>query len=554
MSNLIVNKISIVDYENKVANTFDFSPKANLIISKSNGQGKSSLVKSIYYGLGADLKSFPNGWEPEKFIYQLEVTIGEQDYKIKRQNKIISIRGEKESVIFKNRKEYSKWLQEKLEMSLELVTRNSELSIAYCGAILSPFYIDQDKGWSGSLYKDTFEGLGQYNATVFPRDVVDYYLNLSSSELNIKKSHNEKLKNKNKFLQGKIEQIQAVYNTYEEQNQVNASYPIDIKELQLEMEQYLRETDEISERIQKITKEIEKNKLKLDILKQDKEEISNLLNDTDERFNEIEYECSYCHSILTREQSLTRLELEDNRITIISKKEELTVKIKQAEETLQSSQRQVDSLKEKIDLYHKRVKEIRSVTDIESYISQSVLSELNSLRVQEALQKDILDKEMKQVSADIRKLQRILKENTESIQGEFEQLKNKLSNLIGSNGLADRKFRDYKKMTGGGTNLNKDLLALYLTYMNLIIDRTKFKLPLAIDSFVKNETDSDSLLKMFEAINSSFLTLDSQTFFSVIEENLVYLDKSTNQIQIESPLLRKEYYSRVVSEIIEFEK
>ncbi len=102
------------------------------------------------------------------------------------------------------------------------------------------------------------------------------------------------------------------------------------------MEQYLRETDEISERIQKITKEIEKNKLKLDILKQDKEEISNLLNDTDERFNEIEYECSYCHSILTREQSLTRLELEDNRITIISKKEETTVKIKQAEETLQS--------------------------------------------------------------------------------------------------------------------------------------------------------------------------------------------------------------------------
>ncbi|WP_235585754.1 hypothetical protein [Lactococcus lactis] len=133
-------------------------------------------------------------------------------------------------------------------------------------------------------------------------------------------------------------------------------------------------------------------------------------------------------------------------------------------------------------------------------------------------------------------------------------MKNELSNLIGSNGLIDRKFRDYKKLTGGGTNLNKDLLALYLIYMNLITGRTKFKFPFAIDSFVKNETDSDSLLKMFEAINSRFLTLDSQTFFSVIEENLVYLDKSTNQIQIESPLLRKEYYSRVASEIIGFEK
>ncbi|MGS2917640.1 hypothetical protein V5N33_04825 [Staphylococcus aureus] len=40
-----------------------------------------------------------------------------------------------------------------------------------------------------------------------------------------------------------------------------------------------------------------------------------------------------------------------------------------------------------------------------------------------------------------------------------------------------------------------------------------FGLPFAIDSFVKNETDSIALEKMFGAIDKYFLTLNNQTFF-----------------------------------------
>ena len=61
MNKLIINEIIIVDYENKKANCFSFSDKSNLIVSSKNGQGKSSLVKSIYYALGASLKAFPKG-------------------------------------------------------------------------------------------------------------------------------------------------------------------------------------------------------------------------------------------------------------------------------------------------------------------------------------------------------------------------------------------------------------------------------------------------------------------------------------------------------------
>lgn len=49
--------------------------------------------------------------------------------------------------------------------------------------------------------------------------------------------------------------------------------------------------------------------------------------------------------------------------------------------------------------------------------------------------------------------------------------------------------------------------------MNLLDSMEDFGLPFAIDSFVKNETDSIALEKMFGAIDKYFLTLNNQTFF-----------------------------------------
>ena len=42
MSKLTINSITIVDYENQLANKFEFGPDSNLITSEDNGVGKSS--------------------------------------------------------------------------------------------------------------------------------------------------------------------------------------------------------------------------------------------------------------------------------------------------------------------------------------------------------------------------------------------------------------------------------------------------------------------------------------------------------------------------------
>ena len=553
MNQLIINKISIVDYENKKANSFEFNEGPNLIISEQNGQGKSSLVKSIYYGLGCQLTSFPKGWKPQKYIIQLYVLINGESYIIKRHTKVISIKSSEASFIFKNFRDYSEWLQIKLGMSLKLTSKAQyEPKYVYVDALMSPFYVDQDKGWNGTLYKETFDGLGQYPASVFPKDLIDYYLGISNEELNNKKSQKEDFSIKSRSLSQKISQIEAVYNSYQEQNEIVESLPKDVKELKIEIDYYIKKTNEISLEIQKVTKGIEKTKLELDIHRQDKNELELLLQDTSNRFEDIKYECSYCHSHLTREQSLTRLELEDNRLAINSLKESLVQRISQLEESLIDKQSKLYELSDKVAAYQRKIDEIKEIKDIENYISQSVLVELGKLARKESIAKEILDKEIDQLNNDIRDLQSELRHHINSLEGDYEDLKNNLSSLLESNGLSDRRFRDYKKLKGSGTNLNKDLLAIYLIYMNLIANNSEFKIPFAIDSFVKNEIDTISQERMFKAIGSYFLTLKTQTFFSVIRENLYKIDGDYCKIRVESPLLKEDRYEEISREIIEF--
>lgn len=59
----------------------------------------------------------------------------------------------------------------------------------------------------------------------------------------------------------------------------------------------------------------------------------------------------------------------------------------------------------------------------------------------------------------------------------------------------DDSFRNFDKLKGSGINLNKDLLVIFLVYMNLVDSKSITSLPFAIDSFVKNETDKKVLKK-----------------------------------------------------------
>lgn len=551
MSKMTIKSLLIVDYENEKANKFVFSDSANLIVSSTNGEGKSSLVKSIYYALGANLKSFPKGWNADNFIFQLEVFIDGNEFLIKRHNKVISVLDNNEVKLFENFAEYYLWFQEKLKMRLELVNKSSDkASLASVEALFSPMYIDQDKAWDGKLFKDSFESLGRYKSNDFPKNVFDYYLGISDSQIVDKESKKNEYLRQLELVNGRINQVQSVYKTYRTKNKITETVPKDFKDLQKELDFYITETDKFSIKITDKTGELSKEKIKLDILNQDLEELKKLSSKIKERFSEIRHECVYCHSILTRQQSLTRLELEDNELAIKSRIDSISQQIMKSKRIVQEKEEAIKHLQEQFNQYHERLTELRQLSDIDEYVNQNVLSELKKLEIQETLEKSNLDKLIGDITKEIRMLKKELNQRAKTIEGEYEALKNELSILIGSTGITDKKFRNFDKLEGSGTNLNKDLLVIFLVYMNLVDSKSITSLPFAIDSFVKNETDKKVLKKMFDAINAKFLSLKSQTFFSIIRDNLKYVDSKVNQVNIESPLLKSEYYSDLSKEII----
>ncbi|HFU4464877.1 TPA: endonuclease [Streptococcus suis] len=551
MSKMIIKSLLIADYENEKANKFEFSDSANLIVSGTNGEGKSSLVKSIYYALGANLKSFPKGWHAEDFIFQLEILIDRNRFLIKRQNRVISVLDNKEIKRFENFAEYSEWFQEKLGMKLELVSKNRDkASLASIEALLSPLYIDQDKGWDGKLFKDSFEGLGRYESNIFPKSIFDYYLGISNSQIIDKEIEKNKYTRQLELVTGKINQIQSVYTTYQTQNNITETVPKDFEDFKKELDFYITETNKFSIEITKKTGELSKEKINLDILLQDLEELKKLSSKTKERYSKIKYECVYCHSILTRQQSLTRLELEDNELAIKSRIDIVSQQIIKSKRKVQEKEEVIEQLQGQFNQYHERLSELKKVADIDEYVNQNVLSELKKLEIQESLEKSNLDKSIGDIKKEVSRLKKELNERAKIIEGEYEALKNELSNLIGSTGVTDKKFRNFDKLRGGGTNLNKDLLVIFLVYMNLLDSKSSVSLPFAIDSFIKNETDEKVLKKMFFAINTKFLSLKCQTFFSVIKDNLKYIDSKVSQVVIESPLLKSECYDRLSKEVI----
>ncbi|MCC9962231.1 endonuclease, partial [Streptococcus agalactiae] len=109
------------------------------------------------------------------------------------------------------------------------------------------------------------------------------------------------------------------------------------------------------------------------------------------RFSNIKHECVYCHSILTREQSLTRLELADNELAINVRMDEISQQIDKSERKVQEKEGAIERLEEQFYQYHERLAELKQLSNIEEYVNQNVLSELKKLEIQENLEKTKLD-------------------------------------------------------------------------------------------------------------------------------------------------------------------
>lgn len=539
---MIINSIVIYDYIDKKINKFDFKPYTNIIVSESNTIGKSSLIKSIYHCLGYNIKAWPRYWDKNNMVFQLMVTNGDRKHLITRHKNLFYI-DDKEIL---SEKDYSIWLQNFLNIFIKIKDKKSKkLSDVYASEILLPFYVDQDKSWNGFIYSKSSDSFARYNNTV--KNIFDFYFKMANKkliELEIKKSGFETEINDN---QKKIEALSLL----EKEHKVflNPSNVMKIEDSnqqdEYQIDKYLKLINEFNKSVVVIDNSIIELETEINNLSREISEFNKLKDSYKDRFDEIKYSCIHCNSKLTQEQSLTRFKIRNNLYEIIQQIDINKQQIKKYEKEKEKKVEERQILLNKVSETEKEIQNNKEYTEINSYIEDRVNREItnNYITVEQELVNQIYIKSnsITEINKDISKERKNGYKKRLEIKKKYEELINEYERYFNDIKLDDILFYSFKEVTGSGIDTNKKMLALYTLYSNLIDEYSIYKLPFAMDSFIKNETAAELKEQMFGFLSKYYLSIKGQVFFSMIKENIKFLDQNAeyNFINIDKPILKE---------------
>lgn len=551
---MIVSSFILLDFENKVGRKFKFDNGTNLIVSKKNSQGKSTLLKSLYFTLGFDIKQFPTQWDINIMVFQVEVIIKEIKYIITRHKNTFRTSDSNGAM---NVREYSDWLLDKLQMNMKLPNiRTNSLFNAYSSAVLLPFYIDQDDSWSGGLYKGVSPTLNQYKN--IPVDVFKYYFSLSDDYILELTNEKNEYQKQIKIIESMISNLTLIV---EEFNEKNKKEPIIQKinksNFKDEINKYLEILNDFNHKatsfkMKLLIKQEQVNKKKLELV-----ELEKLLKMNKKRVKSIEYECTNCHSILTTEQSLTRFDLSSNYFELSLYRDEVKKEVLSLEENLKKIKNEQINIEKTIDELLTKIEKSRELMSINSYIEINSKIEAekelsDTINIKKIKLVDLKETE-KNITKEINELKTEKKVQSDALKTKYNELVFKMQQQICDIQLTELEFLKFNKISGSGINNNKKYLAYYLIYFSLLKNFSMYSIPFCMDSFIKNEITGESAKEMFGAIEKYLFDVNFQSFFSIVSDNLVHFKylKNYNVINLdEKLLLDKKYYEELSKQII----
>lgn len=546
---MIIKKIIIIDSNYQEANTFEFSPKANIITAKKNTQGKSCLLKSIYYAFGLDIKTFKEDWQPTKKMFKIFYEHNGKEGSILRFKDRIWIDDNPDSL---DLKEYSKWLSELLNLKIKLPLKNTDdYDEVYPSAYILPFYVDQDNSWSGIIYKNVVNELGAYNSDYIPKSMFEYIFKISNEEILQLEEEQNQLNNEKSSLIIRKNSIQELKDHF-----ISDVEPIvfDEEEAKEYIKKYLYYSQRIIEKIQVKQNTIYDLEIKLDKLKLELMEIEEIINCIDTEYDEIKTRCKYCHSELTINQSIQRLKLSNNKYDLGLKKEQLKRNIAKVEEKITNLLDEKSGLEEDY-LSLLQIAEIRQKEySLNEYIENKAksMTRNNYYKIEDKLNLDIshLEDDIKNIQMAINEKRKAQKSLQESITGSFEGLKTKLNAKFPTVNMTTHSFLEFKGIKNSGATKNAEYFMLYIIYLKLLIEYAIIKIPIGLDSVIKDEVDENNKNNFYKIIEKYILQSDEQSFVVMLDDKISTLENPTdyNYISLEKPILKKEKYDELNDE------
>ncbi|MDT8902028.1 hypothetical protein [Anaeroselena agilis] len=529
MKRLILKKLVVISQKNEEARIIEFDNKLNIITGQDpdpdkvtiNRTGKSLLIKSIYYSLGAKLSKYTTNWDNLKIATMLNFVYDGKTYVIYRNKDKFVMHYDSKLSFFSNISELRESLIDLFNFKIRMPIKKDDEAVvyAYPGAIFMPFYIDQDKGWSGSWdsFSDIFSGNWKQEVLLYHMGVRTprYYDLLDEKvELEIKQKENKRQENTLNIITKKhIEK----YSNYLDINIDLDAFAEEMAGLTYELNVQMNKRNEIKEELVSCFNQMRE----IEELHAIAEKVYNeLIKDVDYIENEISEDFIICPICGTPHENSIH-----NRFNIYSEIEECEDTIQRYFEDRNKIEKQVKKLTDElksVEDYVSKINEIlerkrEKVTFREVVVaegSKSILSELNDeltiIKNNYIVAQKRLNEIRKEQTAITKEGKIIIDTYLEKVKMYFDAL-----NVTDISEADLKKFK--KSFDSGGNDLPCAILAQVFAIYNVSIKFSRtVSAPIVLDAIFQQEPAIEKINTIWDFVLNN-QPVDSQLIISTTE-------------------------------------
>lgn len=556
MKNLYISEILLLSQKEKKARKAQFHPNRTLIHGK-NHTGKSSLIKSIYWALGAE-PLFNQKFKNTNVSALLKFEVDGVKYSILRDGKLFGFYDRNGDLIEKFTsvtKELAPFLGKLFDFHPLFQNKSSEFIVPPPAYLFLPYYIDQDSSWSKSW--DSFKNLQQIKD--YRNSSIYYHSGIRPNEYYSTKKEIQE------FIQiiaatDKEQKLTSKILSEVKDKLAQTSFNIDVESFKDEVAELLTESQSLLAK-----EEVLKNKLhdlyhlqasfqaQINIVKQAILESNKDLKFATEDLPEIigcptcgaEYENSFAERF-----EIARDERKSKDLLIELNKDVQSVKaqIEKEKESLSTITAEVSRINEileekKGDLKLKDIIDNAGKNQVKSIFLER-RSELNDILITNAREKEQLERKLKAFESKERKSEII------------EFYTSRMSSFLKKLDIHSLTTDDYKGITTKiesketGSSRPRALIAYYFTFFHLMKKYSSSTYcPLIIDSPNQQDQDVEHIDKIMEFINNNQPD-GSQMILGLAETYGEDFDCKVIELKEKYSLLQKSEFEEVADEMV----
>jgi len=500
--------ILITDVQEETAIKKTFVKGINIVTSKENHVGKSSLLKSLYYTLGTEIQ-FDHTWGKSSKLFIVSLLVDDVNFYVSRYNDRYCILDEKLNIITitdKVARELSPVLSKIFGFEIYLPEKTNGKSVLAPPAFtFLPYYIDQDKGWGNEPFA-SFLRLDQFNKAK-RLDSLYYHFDVYNKATIEKRSTIDKNKETIRSIMDGYEEQKNTLSILEEQSAyVHPAESSDVLERSLELsksalEFHVKNLSKLREELHKLESERLQYLDQLEvIIKYNKIKENNSVDESSpQKSMDFNHECPQCGCVFEDElykivRQQYSVENENFVITQVNylisevngKLEIIKEKYLQESNKLKEEEEKISKREVSFDEYVKFKGLRETILSVQSKIGKMVV------------EKDALEKANKEIEKELRK-----NPNKKDVERIYKNhVKDSLIQLKAWDETYDSKIKITKPLGGQGTLSSKIILSDYIAVFKTLdsIDVSTPRFSFVVDSPRTKEPSKTSSIDILNLI------------------------------------------------------